>query len=184
LQTFAEGSWGPLTVLGAFVGVSLLFFPITILILATAAAFGPLLGFAYAAAGSLISALITFGIGALIGREALNNILGPRLNRVRNKIRRRGLIAVVLVRLVPVAPFGVINLVAGASQIRLLDYVIGTALGMLPGIVAMAAVGDQLARTITDPSLEAFAWLTLAVLGWIALSLGLQALVSRFGSRP
>ena len=184
LQTFSEGPWGPVTVLGAFVGVSLLFFPITVLIAATAAAFGPLLGFAYAVAGSLTSALITFGIGALVGREALNNVLGPRLNRIRDKIRRRGLIAVALVRLVPVAPFGVINLVAGASQIRFFDYLIGTALGMLPGIIAMAAVGHQIARMITHPSPEAFAWLTLAVLGWIALSLGLQALASKFASRP
>ena len=183
LQTFSEGPWGPLMVLGAFVGVSLLFFPITVLIAATAAAFGPLLGFVYAATGSLISALITFAIGARVGREALNNVLGPRLNRVRNKISRRGLIAVALIRLVPIAPFGIINLVAGASRIRLSDFVMGTALGMVPGIVAMAAVGHQIARMITEPSLDAFAWLTLAMLGWIALSIGLQALVSKFGSR-
>jgi uncharacterized membrane protein YdjX (TVP38/TMEM64 family) len=183
LQTFSEGPWGPLMVLGAFVGVSLLFFPITVLIAATAAAFGPLLGFVYAATGSLISALITFAIGARVGREALNNVLGPRLNRVRNKISRRGLIAVALIRLVPIAPFGIINLVAGASRIPLSDFVMGTALGMVPGIVAMAAVGHQIARMITEPSLDAFAWLTLAMLGWIALSIGLQALVSKFGSR-
>lgn len=183
LQSFADGPWGPYMVLGIFVAGSLLFFPVTVLIAATAATFGPWLGFAYAATGSLISALITFGIGALVGREALRNVLGPRLSRIRNKIRRRGLIAVALVRLVPVAPFGIINLVAGASRIRFVDYVIGTLLGMLPGIVAMAALGHQISRMIMHPSLEAFAWLLLVVIGWIALSLGLQALVTKYGSR-
>ncbi len=180
LRSFAEGPWGPFVVLGLFVGSSLLFFPITVLIAATAAAFGPWLGFAYAATGSLVSALITFGIGALVGRETLRNVLGPRLNRIRNRIRRRGLIAVALLRLVPVAPFEIINLVAGASRIRFIDYLIGTALGMLPGIVAMAALGHQISRMIAHPGLEAFAWLALAVIGWVALSIGLQALVSKF----
>jgi Uncharacterized conserved protein len=125
---------------------------------------------------------VSFALGALIGREALSNVLGPRLNRIRQKVRRKGVIAVALVRLVPLAPFGIVNLVAGASEIRLLDFVLGTAVGMLPGIAAMAALGHQITHMITHPSAMSFFWLTLVVLAWIALSLGLQAAVSRFGS--
>ena len=62
---------------------------------------------------------MTYAIGRLIGREALSDVLGPRLNRVREKIRRRGVIAVALIRLVPLAPFTIVNLAAGASDIRL-----------------------------------------------------------------
>ena len=88
LQDFAQGPWAPLVVVVAFTAGSLLLFPVTILIAATAAAFGPWLGFAYAALGTMSAALLTYAIGRLIGREALSDVLGPRLNRVREKIRR------------------------------------------------------------------------------------------------
>ncbi len=182
LESFAEGSWGPLIVLGVFVGSSVLLFPVTVLIAATAAAFGPWLGFAYSAVGALLSAVISFMIGAMIGRETLTSVLGPRLNRIRREVRNKGVIAVAVVRLVPVAPFGVVNLVAGASKIRLLDFALGTAIGMLPGIAVMAALGHQITLVLTRPSLEAIIWFALAIAAWLALSLGLQALVSRYWS--
>jgi phospholipase D1/2 len=182
LESFANGNWGPLIVLGIFVGSSVLLFPVTVLIAATAAAFGPWLGFAYSAVGALLSALISFMIGAMVGRETLTSVLGPRLNRIRREVRNRGVIAVAVVRLVPVAPFGVVNLVAGASKIRLLDFTLGTAIGMLPGIAVMAALGHQITLVLTQPSLEAIIWFTLAIAAWLALSLGLQAPVSRYWS--
>lgn len=181
LRDFAQGPWGPLVVVIAFVGGSLLLFPVTILIAATAVTFGPWVGFAYSATGALVSAVVSFALGALIGRRALTDVLGPRLNRIRQKVRRKGVLAVALIRLVPLAPFGIVNLVAGASEIRLLDFVLGTFVGMLPGIIAMAALGHQITRVIAEPTPMSFVWLTLAVAGWIALSLGLQAAVTKFG---
>ena len=182
LESVAQGPWGPVVVLAIFIGSSLLLFPVTVLIAATAAAFGPWLGFAYSATGALTSALISFVIGAMIGRQALADVLGPRLNRIRRKVRKKGILAVALVRLVPAAPFGIVNLVAGASKIRLLDYLLGTAIGMLPGIAVMASLGSQITQMLTRPSIESFIWLTVAVAAWIALSLGLQALVSKYWS--
>jgi phospholipase D1/2 len=185
LEWVAAAPWGPLVVLAIFIASSMLLFPVTVLIAATAAAFGPWLGFAYAAVGSLLSALVSFGIGALIGRQTLTDVLGPRLNRIRRKVRNKGVLAVAVVRLVPVAPFGIINLVAGASHIRLLDFMLGTALGMLPGIAVLAALGHQVIEVLVEPSLESFVWLALAVAAWIALSFGLQALVSKYrGGSP
>ena len=180
LESVAAAPWGPLVVLAIFIGSSVLLFPVTVLIAATAAAFGPWLGFAYAATGSLLSALVSFGIGALIGRQTLTDALGPRLNRIRRKVRKRGVLAVAVVRLAPVAPFGIVNLVAGASQIRLLDFVLGTALGMLPGIAVLCALGYQVIEMLVKPSLESFVWLALAVTAWVALSFGLQAVVSKY----
>jgi phospholipase D1/2 len=180
LEWVATVPWGPLAVLAIFVVSSVLLFPVTVLIAATAAAFGPWLGFAYAVAGSLISALVSFGIGALIGRQALTDVLGPRLNRISRSVRKRGVLAVAVVRLVPIAPFGVVNLVAGASHIRSLDFVLGTALGMLPGIFVLAAVGHQVIEVLMDPSLKSLLWLALALAAWITLSFGLQALVSKY----
>ncbi len=173
----------PLIVVGIFVAAGFVFFPVMVLIAATAAAFGPWLGFAYATTGALASALALYGLGRAIGKRPLRNFLGPRLNRVRQRVAQRGVITMAAVRLVPVAPFTVVNLVAGASGIRVFEYVAGTMLGMLPGLIMISAVGHQIARILTAPTPTDFAWLAAVVAGWIAVSIGVQALVSRYTSR-
>jgi uncharacterized membrane protein YdjX (TVP38/TMEM64 family)/phosphatidylserine/phosphatidylglycerophosphate/cardiolipin synthase-like enzyme len=169
----------PVIVLAVFLVGGLLVFPVTLLIVATAATFGPWLGFAYAAAGAAASAILTYGVGVLIGREALESVLGPRLNRIRRAITRHGVLAVATVRMVPVAPFTVVNLAAGASRIPFIDYVLGTALGMTPGLILMSALGYQIFNVLTAPTPLNVSLFVLAVVAWIGASLGIQALVTR-----
>ncbi|HMJ45534.1 MAG TPA: VTT domain-containing protein [Pseudolabrys sp.] len=178
----AENRAAPLIVLAAFIIGGLVAFPVLVLIAATAATFGPWLGFGYAAAGALASALVTYAIGAAIGKRPLRNFLGPKLNRIRQRVARRGVLTVAAVRMVPVAPFTVVNLVAGASGIPVLDYTAGTLLGMLPGLIAISAVGHQFARILTAPTGTDFALLGAAIAVWIAFTFGVQALVSRYWS--
>jgi phospholipase D1/2 len=173
----------PAIVLAVFVVGGLLVFPVTLLIAATAATFGPWLGFAYAAAGAAASAVITYGVGVLIGREMLENMLGPRLNRIRRAITRHGVLAVATVRMVPVAPFTVVNLAAGASRIPFIDYMLGTILGMLPGLLLMSALGYQIFNVLTAPTPLNVTLFVLAVIAWITASLGIQALVTRIRRR-
>jgi phospholipase D1/2 len=175
----AAAPGAPAIVLAVFLVGGLLVFPVTLLIAATAATFGPLLGFTYAVIGSVASAILTYGVGALIGRETLENVMGPRLNRIRRAITRHGVTAVAAVRMVPVAPFTVINLAAGASRIPFIDYVLGTILGMLPGLVLMSALGHQIFNVLTAPTPLNVSLFVLAVVAWIAASLGIQALVTR-----
>jgi phospholipase D1/2 len=169
----------PVIVLAVFIVGGLVVFPVTLLIAATAATFGPLYGFLYAAVGAAASAIITYGVGVLIGRQTLENVLGPRLNRIRRAVTRHGVLAIATVRLVPIAPFTVINLAAGASRIRFTDYVLGTALGMLPGLVLMSALGHQIFNVLTAPTPLNVSLFVLAVVAWIGASLGVQALVTR-----
>ena len=128
--------------LAIFLAGGLVAFPVTVLIAATAATFGPWLGFLYAATGAIASALLTYFIGALLGRDVLRNWMGPRLTRIRERIVRQGVLAIAAIRMVPVAPFTLVNMVAGASGIRLLDYIAGTLLGLLPGLILMSALGS------------------------------------------
>jgi phospholipase D1/2 len=180
LASIADNRAAPLIVIAIFVAAGFALFPVTVLIAATAAAFGPWLGFAYAAAGALASAIVTYAIGAAIGRRTLRDFLGPRLNRIRQRVARRGVIAIAAIRLVPVAPFTVVNLVAGASAIPLFEYVAGTVLGMLPGLLMISAVGHQLARILSAPTTTDLIVLIAAVMAWIAVSIGIQAIVSRY----
>ncbi|MFL6933917.1 MAG: VTT domain-containing protein [Xanthobacteraceae bacterium] len=179
LAAFAQNPWAPALVVLTFVAAGFVAFPVTMLIAATAAAFGPLPGLVYATAGVLASATITYAVGARLGKEALRNVLGPRLNRIRRKIARQGVLAVATIRLVPLAPFTVVNLVAGASAIRPIDFLAGTVLGMLPGLIVLSVLGHQIVRILADPSPAEIALLVAAVAAWIAVSVGLQFIVSR-----
>jgi len=179
LAAIAQAPAAPLLVIAAFVGGGLMVFPVVVLIAATAAAFGPWLGFAYAFAGALASAIVTYAVGAAIGREALESVLGARLERVRRAVVERGVFAVAAIRLVPIAPFTLVNMAAGASKVRFADYLIGTAIGMAPGITTMSALGYQIWSIVTKPTLLNVAIFLIAVAGWLAVTLGAQALILR-----
>jgi uncharacterized membrane protein YdjX (TVP38/TMEM64 family) len=85
--------------------------------------------------------------------------------------------------MVPVAPYSLVNLVAGISHIRFGDFMLGTALGMAPGVVVITVIGQHLGRVLADPSAGEIALLALVVCLWIALSIGLQIVVSRMRPR-
>jgi len=68
-----------------------------------------------------------------------------------------------LVRLLPIAPFSIINLVAGASPVSLRNFVLGTGLGMLPGIAIMATFVGRVEEAIREPSWQAFTAVGLVV---------------------
>jgi len=183
LQELAEEPWAALLVIGVYIVGGLIAFPVLILIAATAAAFGPGLGFAYAAAGSLASAVVTYALGVALGRDTLRSVIGPRLKRVQRRIVNGGVLAIAAIRLVPIAPFTVVNLVAGASDIRIGPFVAGTILGMLPGWIVMSALGHQIMRIITVPNAADVALLAGVIAIWIAVAGGVQVAFVKFGKR-
>jgi phospholipase D1/2 len=152
----------PLLVIGAYAVGGLVVAPITLFIIATAIAFGPLLGFTYSLLGCLLSATLTFGIGALIGRDTVRRLAGRHVSRLSQRLARHGLTAILIVRILPVAPFTVVNIMAGASEVRFRDFILATFLGMLPGLVLMTLFGERLHTAIEDPRAESF--ITLVVL--------------------
>ena len=183
LRSLAQEPWAPLLVIGIYLVGGLIAFPITVLIAATAAAFGPAAGLAYATVGSLASAVVTYAVGVALGRETLRGMLGPRLKRVQRKIVSGGVLAVAAIRLVPLAPFTVVNLVAGASDVKLGAYVAGTLLGMAPGLLVMSALGHQFVRILSEPKPGEIAILFAVVLLWLAIAGGVQVIVAKFGNR-
>ena len=78
LDVAHQHHWAGAFVVGTFVAGGFVAFPVVILIAATAAAFGPWLGFLYAALGVLASALVTYWLGARFGQRALKRMLGAR----------------------------------------------------------------------------------------------------------
>lgn len=126
--------------------------PLTFLTLVSIVAFGPWTGFAVALPGALLGSGISYGAGRLLGREAVSRLAGPRINLVSQRLGERGLLAIVLIRLVPVAPFPIVNMVAGASHIRLRDLLLGTAIGMSPSTIFMMFFVDTILASMRQPS--------------------------------
>lgn len=184
-REFAHRPWAPLVILFAYTPACVLMFPRPLITLAAVVAFGPYLGFGFALGGILIAAFFTYVAGLGLPEETVSNLAGRKLRHIAETLRRRGLIAITALRLVPIAPFAVEGVVAAAIGIRLAPFMLGTAIGMLPGTIATTVFGDQLQAALRDPgrvnygliaaAVAGVALLTLAVRRWLVSQHRLQA---------
>ena len=142
-----------LYVLGAYVIGSLLLVPITAIILVTAIIFGPILGSLYSIVGCLAGAVATYAIGRLLGQDFVRKIAGTKWRRLEKKIEQTGIVAVATLRLLPIAPFTVVNVVSGAFKVPLRDYILGSLLGLVPGILITNLFARQFASAIRNPGI-------------------------------
>jgi uncharacterized membrane protein YdjX (TVP38/TMEM64 family) len=143
-------------------------------------AFGPWMGALCAFPASLLGAAISYGIGAGLGHDVLKRMAGPRINAVSQRLGEKGLLAVVFIRFVPVAPYAIVNMVAGASHIRLWHLLLGSAIGMVPGMVVLMLFVDDIIAALKQPSTLGFGLLALG----IVLVLGGGYLLRRWLGQP
>jgi phospholipase D1/2 len=179
MAVISASPWRFAIVLGCFLGAGLVVFPMLLLIIACAAVFGPVLGFVYSSAGLLASAALNYAIGAWLGREVLLNKLGRRFDSTRSALMQRGLITTAVVRAIPGSPFALVSVAAGASDIRFLDYLIGTAIGIMVPVVLLTVATEQTSRLLTEPSTMQFAVLAGVIALWIAVAFGAQVVLER-----
>lgn len=162
--------WGiPLAIL-AFVAASLVAVPVTLLILTCSLVFGSVIGASVALVGSIVSAILGYGIGRVTGRRLIDRLANGRIQQLSRKLGRRGILTIITVRIVPVAPFVVLNLLAGTMHISVRDFVIGTTIGMLPGIVALAIFAEGLLSLVSQFDLHAVALIMVGILGLAGLA--------------
>ncbi len=129
--------------------------------IAAGAIYGPVVGTLVAISGALAGATVAFTLARRTVGASVQQIQGDRAERVQRRLREHGLLAMIVLRLIPLVPFNVLNYVAGASAIRARDYVVGTAAGIVPGTIAFATLG----ASAHDPRSPAFiAAAALAVL--------------------
>ena len=102
--------------------------------------FGFTTGMVVVWSGAVTGALVAFGLARWLGRGR-GQLTGGRLQRLNALLEQRGLMGALLVRLVPVLPFTVVNYGSGFTSLRVSHYVLGTAVGIIPGSVVFVAVG-------------------------------------------
>jgi len=152
-----------LWVVAVFALASLVFFPITALLVATALVFDGLTGFVYGLVASTVAAWLTYVVGRLLRRWHVRWLQGPRFTRFCQQLQRQGFTAILLARVLPVGNFSLFNIAAGAVEIPFGPYMLGSALGLLPRILALTFFADSLGRALRHPTPRSTAVLALIV---------------------
>lgn len=144
--------------------------PATVLSVAAGVLFGVAGGLGVVMAGALLSATGAFALARLLGRDAVAGVDSDRLRRLDTMLARRGLLAVIGVRLVPLLPFTALNYACGLAGVRTRDYLLGTAVGILPGAAAYVTVGAYGTEPGSAPFLVAVGGLVLLAAGGVVVA--------------
>ena len=156
--------------IAAFTVMAFLGAPQVVLIAAAVVAFGPWVGGVYSWIGTMVSAGLGFWLGRATGGRLLRELGGEGVKRFIAMIGRNGLLASLIVRLVPSAPFVAVNMAAGITPMRFSAFAAGTAIGILPKIVLTAVAGHSVIQARQGGQV------------WISLSLLVLALAVWLGA--
>lgn len=163
----------------AFLAASLTMFPLSVLVVLAGLLFGPVWGFVYSFIGTLAGSVVTFWLGRRLGRDALLRHGGTRLQRLSRYLAGRGIRTMTLVSLLPLAPFTLTNMMAGAFRIRFRDYMLGTIIGLTPGLAGIILLGSQLGTLLTAENRRELIWGAGGIVVAIALLYGLKRYADR-----
>lgn len=167
-DSVADLGWlAPVAFVLLYVVLTVALFPGAVTTSAAGLLFGAVGGTVVSVIGGTIGGTLAFLIGRRLGRRQVEQLGARRVATLDDFLSRRGFASVLTVRLIPLFPFNLVNYAAGVTALSTRDYVLGTALGVIPGSFAYAALGGSL----EDPSSPAF-------LGAVALVLGLSAIGS------
>ncbi len=183
LQALRNYHMAPVIILAMFVAGGLVVFPVLLLIVVTSILFDPLTAFILAMSGSLMSAMVVYWIGHALGRDFVRNFAGKRINKLSKSLARQGLLTIVVLRVVPIAPYSIVNLLAGASHIVFRDFIIGTLIGMFPGIFGITVFTESLKHFILEPNIVNIAILAGTLILVVAILVWLTKLTKKVSSR-
>jgi uncharacterized membrane protein YdjX (TVP38/TMEM64 family) len=174
-EVVSWGAWGPVAYILLYaVGPSFLV-PGFVMTIAAGLAFGTFWGSTWSLIGADLGALVAFAAGRFLGRDFVARTVGVRFRDMIDKIARNGFFIIFYLRIVPVIPYNFLNLLAGASPITFGDYFWASMIGMVPGTILFAFMGDAM----WHPTSPRF-FLSVAL---IALCFGCGEIYRRYYSR-
>ena len=143
------GAWGPIVYVILYaVGPSFLV-PGFAMTIAAGAAFGTFWGCVWSLIGADIGAVVAFGAGRFLGKSFVERVIGKKFHSWLEKIAKHGFQITFYLRMVPVIPYNAFNLLAGASPITFRDYFWASMIGMIPGTIVFAFLGDAIWHPLT-----------------------------------
>lgn len=137
------GIWTPIVYIVIYVLATVLMLPSTALNLAGGALFGLWWGTLWTSIAAVMAAIATFLFTRTIGRDLVEQKLAGRWRKMNAEIQSGGLFYIFAIRLLPIIPYGLVNLAAGLTSIRFRDYFWGTTLGTVPGLFPFVMLGSS-----------------------------------------
>lgn len=136
------------------------------------ALFGTILGFLIVSFASTIGATLAFLGTRYIFREWVENKFPEKIAAINSGVRTDGVFYLLSLRLAPVVPFFLVNMLMGLTQMSLFKYFVVSQLGMIPGTIAYVFAGQELGKITTlagliSPSVLT-AFIFLALVPWMA----------------
>ncbi|HHD2751415.1 TPA: TVP38/TMEM64 family protein [Clostridium perfringens] len=138
-----SGYFAPLIYIIAFSLVPLTFFPDSLLAIFGGTIFGLSRGFLYTSIGALIGGSISFFISRILGQSFVEKLENDKLKNIQNLLKDNGFLMILLLRLIPLFPFDLISYGAGLTKISYKDFLLGTLIGTIPGILVFVNLGAQ-----------------------------------------
>ncbi|KAL2458607.1 SNARE associated Golgi protein family [Forsythia ovata] len=165
------GPWGPLVLAVAYIPLTVVAVPASVLTLGGGYLFGLPVGFVADSIGATIGAGAAFLLGRTIGRSFVISKLKdyPQFHAVAIAIRRSGFKIVLLLRLVPLLPFNMLNYLLSVTPVSIGHYMLASWLGMMPITLALVYVGT----TLKDLSDVTHGWGEFSKTRWALIVLGL-----------
>lgn len=164
------GPWGPLVLAVAYIPLTVLAVPASVLTLGGGYLFGLPVGFFADSIGATLGATAAFLLGKTIGRSYVISKLKnyPKFQAVAFAIQKSGFKIVLLLRLVPLLPFNMLNYLLSVTPIRVGEYIFATWLGMMPITFALVYVGT----TLKDLSDVTHGWGEISTTRWVFIACG------------
>lgn len=166
------GPWGPIVLAVAYVPLTVLAVPASVLTLGGGYLFGLPVGFIADSIGATIGATAAFMLGRTIGRPFVMSKLKnyPKFQAVAIAIQKSGFKIVLLLRLVPLLPFNMLNYLLSVTPVDVGSFMLATWLGMMPITFAFVYVGT----TLKDLSDVTHGWSKVSTTRWIFILSGLM----------
>lgn len=183
MKSIRHDPWAYVIVVGVYVVSVLVLFPLTILTLATAMTFGALEGLVVSMVAALCAASFGYAIGHGIGKKPLFKYGGRVVRHVRDLIRRNGFMGVLVVHLMPVAPFAVVNLSMGALPAPYRTFLAGTFMALLPGAVIRSFLGGAIMHVWRNPDAKSITQIGMGLLAWLGVVIASHMLSRRIQHR-
>ena len=141
---------GVYALIGAFAA------PVSPLAYGAGAVFGPIRGSLFVWVASLIGAAIGYWMARGAWAGTAHRLLGRYAEKLRRLREQNTFLMTFRVQLLPIVPFGVFNYAAGTSRLPFLPFILGTALGIIPGTVAAVYIGDRISEGVGAHDSHAF----------------------------
>ncbi|KAL8026236.1 hypothetical protein ABFX02_14G014500 [Erythranthe guttata] len=165
------GYWGPVVLAVAYIPLTILAVPASVLTLGGGYLFGLPIGFIADSVGATLGAGAAFLLGRTLGRSFVISKLNdyPKFHAVAIAIQRSGFKIVLLLRLVPLLPFNMLNYLLSVTPVSIASYMLASWLGMMPITLALVYVGT----TLKDLSDVTHGWSGFSKTRWAFIGLSL-----------